>query len=76
MDQNKSQQEKEKESKIMIKLILGLGLTRRAHCGHDRTVVGFKTTCAISAYRYQRCEFEFRSWRGVFDTPFCDKICQ
>ena len=60
----------------MIKLILGLGLTRRAHCGHDRTVVGFKTTCAISAYHYQRCEFKFRSWRGVFDTPFCDKICQ
>jgi len=25
---------------------------------HDRIVVGFTTTCAISVYHYKRCEFE------------------
>ena len=28
----------------------------------DRMVVGFTTTCAISAYQHQSCEFECRSW--------------
>jgi len=27
--------------------------------GHDRMVVGFTTTYAISAYHHQRCEFNF-----------------
>ena len=36
--------------------------------GHDRMVVGFTTTYAISAY-----EFEPRSWRGVLHTTLCDK---
>ena len=22
------------------------------------------------------CKFESRSWRGVLDTPLCDKVCQ
>jgi len=35
----------------------------RGRCGHDRMVVGFTTTYAISAYHH--CEFESRSWRGV-----------
>ena len=45
---------------------------------HDRDcmVVGFTTTCAISAYRHSSCEFESRSWRGVLDTTFCDQVCQ
>ena len=38
----------------------------------DRMVVGFTTTCAISTY----CELKPRSWRGVLDTTFCDKVCQ
>jgi len=38
------------------------------HRGRDRTVVGFTTTCANSAYR---C-----SWRGVLDTTLCDKVGQ
>ena len=42
----------------------------------DRIVVGFSTTCAISAYHHLRCEFEPRSWRGVLDTTLCDKVCQ
>jgi len=47
------------------------------HCrGHDRMVVGFTTTCAISAYNHWSCEFEPRSWRGVLDTIVCDKVCQ
>jgi len=44
--------------------------------GRDRIVVGFTTTCVISAYHYLRCEFESRSWRGVLDTSLCDKVCQ
>jgi hypothetical protein len=32
-------------------------------------VVGFTTTCAISAYHH--C-----SWRGVIDTIICDKVRQ
>jgi hypothetical protein len=32
------------------------------HCGRDCTVVGFTTTCAISAYQ------------GVLDTTLCDKV--
>jgi hypothetical protein len=31
---------------------------------------------AISAYHHQSCEFESRSWQGVFDTTFCDEVCQ
>jgi hypothetical protein len=33
--------------------------------GHDRMVVGFTTTCAISAYHHWCCWFESRSGRGV-----------
>jgi hypothetical protein len=33
-------------------------------------------TCTISAYHLLSCEFEPRSWRGVFDTTLCDKVCQ
>jgi len=29
--------------------------------GRDRTVGGFTTTCVISAYHHQRCEFKPRS---------------
>jgi len=39
-------------------------------------VVGFTTSCAISAYHHLSCEFESRSWRGVFDTTLCDKVSQ
>jgi hypothetical protein len=39
-------------------------LPRGCH-GHDRMVVGFKTTYAISAYHHWCCEFESRSGRGV-----------
>ena len=43
---------------------------------HDRMVVGFTTTCAISTYHHKCCEFEPRSWRGVLDTTLLDKVCQ
>jgi len=39
-------------------------------------VVGFSTTCAISAYHHWSCEFESRSWRGVLDTTLSDKVYQ
>ena len=42
--------------------------------GRDHVVVGFTTTCAISAYHSLRCEIERRSWRGVLDTTLCDKV--
>jgi hypothetical protein len=44
--------------------------------GCDRMVVGFTTTCAISAYHHWSCELEPRTWRGVLDTTLCDKVCQ
>jgi len=44
--------------------------------GRDRMVVGFTTTCAISAYHNDDCEFEPRWWRGELDTTLCDKVCQ
>ena len=43
--------------------------------GHHRMVVGFTTTCVISAYDHYSCELEPRSWRGVLDTALCDKNC-
>jgi len=39
-------------------------------------VVEFTTTCAISAYHHQSCEFEPHSWRGVLDPTLWDKVCQ
>ena len=42
----------------------------------DRMVVGFTTTCAISAHYHLNCEFERSAWRGVLDTTLCDKVCQ
>jgi hypothetical protein len=39
-------------------------------------VVGFTTTCAISAHHHQNCEFKACSWRGVLDTALYDKVCQ
>jgi hypothetical protein len=50
-------------------------LVRGSH-GHARMVVGFTTTCAISAYRHFSCEFEYWTWQGVLDTTLCDKVCQ
>ena len=44
--------------------------------GRDRMIVGFTTTCAISAYHHNCYEFEPRSWQGVLDTTFCDQVCQ
>ena len=42
--------------------------------GRARMVVGFITTCVISAYHHLRCEYEPRSWRDVLDTTLCDKV--
>jgi hypothetical protein len=51
--------------------IMLLGRRRR-----DGTVVGFTTTCVISACHQQGCEVESHSSRGVPDTILCDKVCQ
>jgi hypothetical protein len=42
--------------------------------GHDRMVVGFTTTFAVSAYHHWSCEFESFRW-GVIDTTLYDKVC-
>ena len=41
-----------------------------------RMVVGFTTTCTISACRRKSREFELPSWLGVLDTTLCDKVWQ
>jgi hypothetical protein len=43
--------------------------------GHDRMVVGFTTTYAISTYYHWCCEFEPCSWRCVLNI-LCDTVCQ
>ena len=40
----------------------------------DRMIVGFTSTCVISAYHHQRCEFELSSWRDALDTTLCDRV--
>ena len=45
-------------------------------CGRDHMVGLFITTCVIRAYHHYSCEFETRSWWGVFDTTLCDKVFQ
>jgi hypothetical protein len=39
-------------------------------------VVGFTTTCTISAYHHYSCEFESCSCQGVLNTTLCDKVYQ
>jgi hypothetical protein len=48
----------------------------RGHCGHDHMVVGFTTTCAISAYHHWSSKFESCTWLGVLDITFCDQVYQ
>jgi len=51
--------------------------TKRGHRVHDRMVVGFTTTSAISTYHQSSCEsIEPRSSRVVLDTTLCDQVCQ
>ena len=57
----------------MVNYLVGLFLcvslqkTWRCHLDRDRMVVGCTTIYAISVYHNYICEFEHRSWRGVFD---------
>jgi len=51
-------------------------LTYRGRRGRDRMIVGFTTTCAVSAYHHQSSEFELRLCRGVLDTILLEKVCQ
>ena len=56
--------------KIFKKIFLS-----EASRGHDHMVgsslVGFTTTCVITAYHHLSCEFEPCRWRGVLDTSLC-----
>jgi hypothetical protein len=47
----------------------------RDHRGHDRMVVEFTTTHAISAYHHSSCEFEPFSWQGILNITLSDKVC-
>ena len=49
---------------------------KRDSCGRDCMVVGFTTTCTISAYHHYSCEFESCSCQGVLNTTLCDKVFQ
>ena len=62
----------DRENNKCSKLLLFFGCRR----DRNRTVVGFTTTCAISAYHQFSCEFESCWWGGVLDATLCDKICQ
>ena len=42
----------------------------------DLMVVGFTTTCSMSAYHQWRCDFESRSWQSVLDTTLCEKFAR
>ena len=44
------------------------------HRGHDRMVIGFTTTCAISAYHHLSCEIESYSQQGVLYTTLSDQV--
>ena len=57
-------------------LVQSSNLVIRGCHGCDRMVVGFTTTCAISAYYHYSCEFEPCSWRGVLDTTLCENVQQ
>ena len=39
-------------------------------------VVGFTTSCGISAFHQLSCELKSCWWWGVLDTTVCDKVCQ
>jgi hypothetical protein len=57
--------------------IAGPGLVKcHQWISRDYMVVGFTTTCVISAYYHLICEFKFCLWWGIFETTLCDKICQ
>ena len=60
---------------IYIYLLSSMLITIGGRHGRDSMVVGFETTCAISAY-LQSCAFESCVLRGVLDTTLCDKVCQ
>ena len=64
-----------KEIFVCVLIIKYIHCTLCWNRGHDRIVVGFTTTCAISVYHYWSCEFEPCSWQGVLDTTLCDKVC-
>jgi hypothetical protein len=50
-------------------------LNQHGH-GRDRMVVGFTTTYMQSVPITIKVVSSTRSWRRVFDTTLCDKVCQ
>ena len=58
-----------------IVVTLGYDSYKSVGC-RGRNVVGFTTTCAISASHHISCEFDSCSWQGVLNTTLCDKVGQ
>jgi hypothetical protein len=58
---------------VVVLLVL---LVKICHIMTQRCFMLCTTSCAIVAYHHLSCEFEPHSWRGVFDTTACDKVCQ
>ena len=58
----------------MVRKLQGLFKTCWGCRTCDCMVVGFTTTCAISAHHCLNCEFEPCSWRGILNTTLCDKL--
>ena len=61
--------------RFCFNVLLAFALMYKWGCGgRDRMVVGFTTTCSISAYIYhhQGCEFECCWWWDVFDKVSSD----
>jgi uncharacterized ferredoxin-like protein len=59
-------------SEIILIITYKEGRGRR---GRECMVVGFTTTCAISAHHHTRCEFEPPSWRCVLDIILDVRVC-
>jgi hypothetical protein len=65
-----------KVAQFIIIIIITIIMRTETYChfrDRDRMVVGFTTTYAST---YHHCEFESRSWWGVFNTTLCDKVSQ
>jgi hypothetical protein len=59
-----------------IHIVSMIQIQMRERCGHDRTIVGFTTTCAISAHHHYSYKFQSHSWLGVLYTTLSGKVCQ
>jgi hypothetical protein len=48
----------------------------RGHCGCDYMIIGFTTTCAISAYHHKVVILNTANGEVYSIQYLCDKVCQ